>query len=254
MKVSVSELDVRVRPLRGLIVRVLWVLALVAGLLLLGGAAIVAAALTTPPPPTHDLLHAVLRTRTSLPEGRLIYGTVQLWTDPTASAALVQFSVPQMVIYYQRERAGTWASTGHTGGRGRWQVSELPSAQVPFLLSMDGLRRYFAALRSRAAQVTPVDLNHHLADAFQMPGLRWPYYQPGPTTIWLDHRTGLPLQFRNIFPSGKGSVVVITTLPALRTIPSSRLSADFLTPPDQRLHGVPRLLRRVQDWIAARLG
>ncbi len=253
MGVSLLELGVQARSPRGLVTRALWILATVAGLLSLGGAAIVAAALGEPPPAAHDVLYTVLRTRTSLPDGRLIHGTVRLWTDPTSSAALIQTSVPRMVLYYQRQRAGTWIATGRTGNRGRWQVSDLPAAQVPSLLSMDGLRRYFAALRSRAAQVTPVDLNHHLADAFQMPGLRWPFYQPDLTTIWLDHRTGLPLQFRNVFPSAQGRVVVITTLPELRTIPSSRLSADFLTPPNQRLHGAGRLLRRVQDWLAARL-
>src|SRR5579883_3063298 len=184
MGVSLLELGVQARSPRGLVTRALWILATVAGLLSLGGAAIVAAALGEPPPAAHDVLYTVLRTRTSLPDGRLIHGTVRLWTDPTSSAALIQTSVPRMVLYYQRQRAGTWIATGRTGNRGRWQVSDLPAAQVPSLLSMDGLRRYFPRLRSRAQQLLPFISNHHLAAPFRLPGLAWRFYHPFFSNYW----------------------------------------------------------------------
>lgn len=194
--------------------------------------------------------HSVLDVRFAGSIGGAQRAQFELWADTTAQRARLLIAPDQPPLYYVRDGAGAWYAIGRPSARAPWQRTRLAAGQEPSLLTMQGLRAYFARLRARAAgSAVPVDLHQRLAYAFTAPGLTWPFPDAGPTTVWLDGLTGLPLQFRDRLGAGANESETITTVESIRVRVSSALPADFFTPPGQNRASWADALRRVTSWL-----
>lgn len=234
-----------------------WALAIIVAVGIVGviGGVLIAQALGERLPP-HPVLYARFATDNSLPTAAGTPHVYQLWTDPTLSSARLRMVGNGDTIYYVRSSAGVWSVVGRATPRAPWQRTRLLAGQEPSLLTEQGVRALFARLKKNAgaALVSPVDLRNHVAFAFPAAGVTWPYRYVGTTRIWIDAATGLPLQYRNVVIGGKEPVTILTVVDELRTVSSTRLPADFFTPPDRRLSAWEQLVHGVAAWLQTRLG
>lgn len=236
-------------PLAGRRVAVLvWSVALLAMAALLAGGAAVAAAVQQRPAP-HAVLDAVFTTRGYVANGPAPRAVYELWTDAALSRARLQLRSNGQTLYYLRDGSGVWYAVGRASGS-PWQRTRLAAVQQPSLLSQDGVRRLFAALRRRAGRAAvPTALHDRMAVAFPSTAVTWPYRYVGRMTVWLDAVTGLPLQFRGTELDGKDTATVMTTVDRLRTVNSSSLPSGFFAPPDQRPSLWESAVRSVAAWL-----
>lgn len=224
-----------------------WSAALLAMAALLAGA-VVAAAIQQRPAP-HAVLDAAFTMRGYVANGpapRVVY---ELWTDATLSRARLQLGSNGQTLYYLRDGSGVWYAVGRAAGS-PWRRTRLAAVQQPSLLSQDGVRRLFAALRRRAGRAAvPTALHDRMAVAFPTAAVTWPYRYGGRMTVWLDAVTGLPLQFRGLVTAGTEAATVMTTVDRLRTVNSSSLPSNFFTPPDQHPTLWESAVRGVASWL-----
>lgn len=218
--------------------------------LLCGGGALTGRWALAQTPAPHAVLDARFATSTDSVDGHAEGDQFELWVDGTAQRARLLIAPDRPPLYYVRDGAGAWYVFGRPSARSPWRRTRLPAGQAPALLTRQGIRAYFARLRARAAgAAVPVDLRHHLAYAFVTSGLAWPFADAGPTTVWLDALTGLPLQFRDRLGVGASEVDVITIVESISTGTSSALPADFFTPPGQNPAPWAGALRWVTSWL-----
>lgn len=197
--------------------------------------------------------HAVLDARFAssiVGTGGAARNQFELWVDSTAQRARLLIAPGRPPLYYLRDGAGTWYTIGRSSAQAPWRRMCLAAGQAPSLLTIQGLRAYFARLRARAAgHAVPVDLRHRLAYAFDTSGLTWPFPDAGPTTVWLDGLTGLPLQFRDRLGTGTSEIAAITTVESISTRASSALPAAFFTPPSQNQSSWADALQQATSWL-----
>ena len=195
-------------------------------------------------PVAHPVLDARFATRSYGAGGA--GSAYELWTDPTLARARLQLLPGRESLYYLRD-GGVWYVIGRASVHAPWRRTRLGAEQAPSLLTDNGVRRLFAALRAQVAArlVVPTALHNHMAVAFTAAAVSWPYRDAGRTKVWLDAATGLPLQYRNVVEGAKGPLTVLTVVNRLRTVSSAALPMGFFTPPDQR----PGMWRSVMRWV-----
>lgn len=222
-----------------------------AALLLLIAVGLAAISVAHEAQPAHDVLEAQFTTSyiAPAPAQRDVY---DMWTDATRRRVRLTLLSARQTLYYQRGRSGAWYVYAQRATGGAWSALRLSPRQQPSALSLDGVRRFFAALQRKAVRgtVERVGLRGRLATAFLSQGVMWPFPAVGPTTVWLDGVTGLPMQFRAVIASGAGAhQVFITTVDRLRSVRSTTLSYDFFTPPTANSSPWDRFVQLIRHWL-----
>lgn len=237
-----------------------WAVALLAlvALLAVGVAALTVAGEAAP---AHGVVEARFTMLNLVPHSPSVRASYEMWFDPTRGRvrlALGAAGQGVQTVYYWRDSKGAWYIYGRRSARGSLGYLPLTRLQQPALLAEDGIRRAFALLLRHAdpATVSRVALRGRVVTAFVTNAVTWPFRADGPTRVWLDDATGLPLQYRSSVKNGPdiGSAIttLLTSVDSLRTVRSTTLPSGFMQPPNTNPSPWERLLQFMRGLMQRR--